>query len=76
MDEHKVLRVVGLASTVLFDKNDPLSSINRRISIVVLNKKSEEALLQDDGKGDAVDLGGQAIDAKRITPPPAAGSKG
>jgi chemotaxis protein MotB len=39
MDEHKVLRVVGLASTVLFDKNDPLSSINRRISIVVLNKR-------------------------------------
>jgi chemotaxis protein MotB len=38
MDEHKVLRVVGLASTVLFDKNDPLSSINRRINIVVLNK--------------------------------------
>ena len=27
MDENKVLRVVGLASTVLFDKNDPLSSI-------------------------------------------------
>lgn len=23
MDEHKVLRVVGLSSTVLFDKNDP-----------------------------------------------------
>ncbi|HNM64511.1 MAG TPA: flagellar motor protein MotB, partial [Accumulibacter sp.] len=39
MDEHKVLRVVGLASTVLLDKNDPLSSVNRRISIVVLNKR-------------------------------------
>ncbi len=49
MDEHKVLRVVGLSSTVLFDKNDPLSASNRRINIVVLNKKTEEAMLQEDG---------------------------
>ncbi|HOL65643.1 MAG TPA: flagellar motor protein MotB, partial [Accumulibacter sp.] len=54
MQETKVLRVVGLASTVLLDRNDPLSSINRRISIVVLNRKSEEALLQEDGKADAL----------------------
>ena len=76
MDEHKVLRVVGLASTLLFDKNDPLSSINRRISIIVLNRKSEEALLQDDGKGDAVEVGGQGIDARQLTPPATSGSKG
>ena len=76
MDEHKVLRVVGLASTLLFDKNDPLGSINRRISIVVLNRKSEEALLQDDGKGDAVEVGGQGIDARQLTPPATSGSKG
>ncbi len=49
MDDSKVLRVVGLASTVLFDKNDPLSSVNRRISIVVLNKKTEQAILQEEG---------------------------
>ena len=49
MDENKVLRVVGLSSTVLFDKNDPLSPSNRRINIVVLNKRSEEAMLQEDG---------------------------
>ncbi len=49
MDENKVLRVVGLSSTVLFDKNDPLSASNRRINIVVLNKKTEEAMLQEDG---------------------------
>ena len=50
MDENKVLRVVGLASTVLFDKNDPLSSANRRINVVVLNKRTEEAMLQEDGR--------------------------
>jgi len=49
MDDAKVLRVVGLASTVLFDKNDPLGSINRRISIVVLNRKTEMAILQEEG---------------------------
>lgn len=56
MDENKVLRVVGLSSTVLFDKNDPLSSANRRINIVVLNKRTEEAMLQEDGNA-TVDLG-------------------
>ncbi len=49
MDDSKVMRVVGLASTVPFDKNDPLSSINRRISIVVLNRKTETAILQEEG---------------------------
>jgi chemotaxis protein MotB len=48
MDENKVLRVVGLSSMVLFDKNDPLSASNRRISIVVLNKRTEEAMLTED----------------------------
>ena len=49
MDEAKVLRVVGGASTILFDKNDPLNPVNRRISIVVMNKKTELAILQEEG---------------------------
>ncbi|MCK6390986.1 MAG: flagellar motor protein MotB [Azonexus sp.] len=49
MEDHKVLRVVGLASTLLFDRNDPLNPVNRRISIVVLNKKTELAILQEEG---------------------------
>ena len=59
MDENKVLRVLGLSSTVLFDKNDPLNSANRRINIVVLNKRSEEAMLQEDGSA-TVDVDGDA----------------
>jgi chemotaxis protein MotB len=47
MDEAKVLRVVGLASTVMFDKQDRFNPINRRISIIVMNKKTEEAVLRD-----------------------------
>lgn len=49
MDESKVLRVVGLGSTVLFDKNDPLNPVNRRISIVVLNQRTEQAILAEEG---------------------------
>ncbi|MBI5784016.1 MAG: flagellar motor protein MotB [Rhodocyclales bacterium] len=49
MADSKMIRVVGLASTVLYDKTDPYSAINRRISIVVLNKRTEEAILRDGG---------------------------
>jgi chemotaxis protein MotB len=48
MDEAKVLRVLGLASTQNLNKADPLDPENRRISIIVLNKRSEEALTRDD----------------------------
>lgn len=54
MDETKVLRVVGAASTILFDKNDPLNPSNRRISIVVLNQRTEEAILQELGQESSV----------------------
>jgi chemotaxis protein MotB len=47
MVESKVIRVVGQSSTVLFDPADPFNPQNRRIGIVVLNKKTEEAILQD-----------------------------
>lgn len=69
MDENKVLRVVGLSSTVLFDKNDPLSSANRRINIVVLNKRTEEAMLQEDGNATVDvdnDVSTEASDAPAI----------
>lgn len=48
MDENKLLRVVGLSSAVLFDKKDPLNPINRRISIIIMNKKAEENAIKDD----------------------------
>lgn len=49
MDEAKVVRVVGMSSAVLFDKTDPFNPINRRISIIVMNKKAEEAAQHDGG---------------------------
>jgi chemotaxis protein MotB len=49
MDEAKLLRVVGLSSANLFNKEDPLSPSNRRISIIVMNKQAEENAMRDDG---------------------------
>jgi chemotaxis protein MotB len=50
--EDKIVRVVGLSSAVLFDRDQPLNPINRRISIIVMNKKAEEAALKDGGSVD------------------------
>jgi len=51
MKRSKIGQVVGLASSVLFDKSNPANPINRRISIVVLNRETEVALGLLDGKG-------------------------
>ncbi len=55
MDENKVLRVVGLASAIPFDKADPFNPVNRRISIIVMNKKTEDAIVKDGGVLSAAD---------------------
>jgi chemotaxis protein MotB len=45
MEETKIARVVGLASSVLFDAQDPQNPVNRRISIIVMNKRAEAAAI-------------------------------
>lgn len=57
MEAHKIMRVVGLGSTLLFDKNDPLNPVNRRISIVVLNQRTEQAILNEDENSADVENG-------------------
>lgn len=47
MISDKVLRVVGLSSAVLFDKENAFNPINRRISIIVMNEKAEKAITED-----------------------------
>lgn len=70
MQDGKVVRVVGLSSAVLFDKNDPLNPVNRRISIIVMNKKAEESARHDGGtvevdaeKGTAQQVANDAVAA-------------
>jgi chemotaxis protein MotB len=87
MKESKVLRVVGLASAVLYDKENPLNPINRRISIIVMNKRAEDAasregaravnVVSGDEEGAEVsvgpsDLTGSPVPAPARVPSPAA----
>ncbi|MGI3131409.1 flagellar motor protein MotB [Halopseudomonas pachastrellae] len=44
--EEQVARVVGYADSALFNRDDPLSPINRRIDIVVLNRHAEEQIME------------------------------
>lgn len=47
MNDSKIVRVIGLASSVPSNSNDLLDPANRRISIVVMNKKTEENVTSD-----------------------------
>jgi chemotaxis protein MotB len=49
MAEEKIVRVVGLSSAVLYKKDEPLNPVNRRISMIVMNKQAELAASQDGG---------------------------
>lgn len=47
MDETKLIRVVGMGSAIMMDSENPFNPINRRISLIVMNKETEEGLLKD-----------------------------
>ncbi|HZV65940.1 MAG TPA: flagellar motor protein MotB, partial [Telluria sp.] len=47
MSDAKIMRVVGLGSAAHLDRQDPFNPINRRISIIVMNKRTEEAVMRD-----------------------------
>ena len=53
MDESKLVRVVGLSSAVLFDRSNAFNPVNRRISIIIMNRQAEERAL---GSGSSSDL--------------------
>ena len=45
LPEARVLRVQGLASSSLYDRAAPQSPVNRRISLIVMNREAEDRLL-------------------------------
>jgi chemotaxis protein MotB len=55
LEPGRVARVVGLAETIPFNVDDPLDPANRRISIIVMNKKTEEAV-RSGSEGGLVDV--------------------
>lgn len=56
MTEQKVLRVMGVASTMHLNKEDPLDPVNRRISIVVLNRRAQTQIEQGNVSGSNVGI--------------------
>lgn len=50
MSGDKVVQVVGLAEAVPLDKGNSLNPVNRRISIVILNNKTTDAILHGSDK--------------------------
>jgi len=50
LDDGKVLRVVGMAATMRMSDRGPDDAINRRISLLVLNKQSEQAILHENAE--------------------------
>ena len=72
LPEDRVLQVQGLASSLLFNANDPLSPTNRRISILVLNRDAEDRLLRLPGLEEEVAEPESPPEAAASTPPVAA----
>lgn len=74
--EPKIGRVVGLSSTVPLDRENDGNPINRRISIVVMNKRTEEAIRQESGSlfsvQDQSSSSSESPTAAAVTPPPPA----
>src|SRR5580658_152993 len=57
LKEEKIARVVGLSSSVLFDKDNPQNPINRRISIIVMTKQAEDSALKSEARPQNVNGG-------------------
>jgi chemotaxis protein MotB len=58
----KIARVVGLSSSVLFDKEKADDPINRRISIIVMTKEAEDTALKTESRPE--------MPAGRVSSPP------
>ena len=74
MNPQKIARVVGLADSSLIDKEDPRNPLNRRISIIVLNKIAEERLQRAGGEIEAGDPEEVGESLQQETPPASAGT--
>ena len=54
LETGKIARIVGMSSSVLFDKENPKNPINRRISIIVMTKQTEQDAQKTDSAGAAM----------------------
>jgi chemotaxis protein MotB len=71
-DDGQVARVVGYASSALFDRDEPLNPINRRIDIVVLTRKAQRAIEGAQSDVDDLPVDAASPSAAPAGAPPAA----
>ncbi len=75
----KVLRVVGMASTMRLTNRGPEDAINRRISLLVLNKQAEEAIVHENAESDNQPISilqqPAAVEPAQNTLPPQSGTR-
>ncbi len=69
LEAGKMVRVVGLADTIPLNREDPFDPINRRISIIVLNKVAEEAIRRQTSEA-TVNVGEDAAEMPPSLPTP------
>ena len=67
LDDGKVLRVVGMAATMRLADQGADAALNRRISLLVLNKRSEEAIVHENAESENQSL--SAIAQPGAVPP-------
>jgi chemotaxis protein MotB len=76
LSEARMLRVQGLAASKLLDAKDPNGALNRRISIIVMNRDAEDAVLKnvaDEPEPEAAPAGAAQAPPSGITQVPPTG---
>jgi chemotaxis protein MotB len=46
LEDRKILRIQGLAASIPYDRDNPHSPVNRRISIIVMNREAEDRMYE------------------------------
>lgn len=64
--EEKILRVTGLSASVPYNPADLHDPMNRRISIIVMNKKTEQHILQEVGNKSTATVNNAAAPDKPV----------
>jgi chemotaxis protein MotB len=67
--DDQVARVVGYASSALFDRDNPLNPVNRRIDIVVMTKKAQRNIEGEQDAEPAVPLDPPGASGSGLAPP-------
>jgi chemotaxis protein MotB len=68
LEEKQIVRVIGMASVVPLDKADPNNAMNRRISLMVMNRDAQQVVEQDGSvtnAGSQDDLNPETVENRR-----------